>query len=128
MLWKRKFLRSTSLKGIWRYLSELRNILASYFSFRQAYIKKDLLEFDCVTQRMSEYIGNYANLQCMIISSELHGCLTNRSGYLNDDHNKLTTYWLADKIRAFHLKRGIKSFENAIQILETLLKKPSISQ
>jgi len=99
---------------------DFRNKLASAFSFREDYIKKDLLDFDIQTREMSKIMAQYGNLSCMFTSSELHACLRDREGFIENFHNDLFTFLRTAQVRAFHLQIAIQGFDKTIKEMEEL--------
>ena len=97
---------------------EVRGQLASTFSFRDAYTKRDLLEFDKETKRVTDELGKYAKLSCMYNTRDLTSCLTDREGFTKHFHNEIFPLARAANLRAFHLKRAINYFDAAIENLE----------
>lgn len=97
---------------------ELRGQLASTFSFRDAYTKQDLLEFDKETKRVSDELGKYVNLSCMYQTKNLTSCLTDREGFNKHFHNELFPLARTADLRAFHLRRAINYFDAAIEDIE----------
>lgn len=99
---------------------EVRGQLASTFSFRDAYTKKDLLEFDKETKRVYGELSKYANLNCMYTTRNLVSCLTDQDGFTKQFHNELFPLLRTADLRAFHLKRAINYFDAAIEDLERI--------
>lgn len=99
---------------------DLRNKLASTFSFREDYIKKDLLDFDIQTREMSKTLAQYGNLPCMFSRSDLHACLQEREGFTENFHNDLFIFLRTAQVRAFHLQIAIQGFDRTIKEMEDL--------
>jgi|GEM_PF-3390345 len=97
---------------------EIRGQLASTFSFRDNYTKRDLLEFDKETKRVYGELRQYANLNCMYNTRNLVSCLTDREGFSKEFHNELFPLLRTADLRAFHLQRAINYFDAAIEDLE----------
>lgn len=97
---------------------EVRGQLASTFSFRDNYIKRDLLEFDNETKKAIAQLSKYVNLSCMYTTRNLTDCLTDREGFTQHFHNELFAISRAADLREFHLRRAITYFEFAIENME----------
>ena len=97
---------------------EFRKMLASIFSFRNTYLKSDLLEFDQQTTIMSVKLGQYIDLPCITTKKDLTSCLTDREGFVNDVDNELFVYQRLVYLRAFHLKNAVSSFQRLIEEME----------
>ncbi|MBX2876704.1 MAG: hypothetical protein KTR30_31600 [Saprospiraceae bacterium] len=96
----------------------VRSQLASTFSFRDAYVKRDLLEFDNETQKVTRELSKYANLSCMYATRNLTSCLTDLEGFTKHFHNELFPLSRTAGLREFHLKRAITYFNAAIENME----------
>lgn len=97
-----------------------RKRLAAVFSFREAYVQKDLQDFDIQTKEVAKSMGKYLDLECLTKSDILYPCLIDRKGFVEDVHNELVIYFRQADIRAFHLKTAIRNFDLAINQLEEL--------
>lgn len=99
---------------------DFRSRLASTFSFRDDYVKKDLLDFDTQTRETSKALGQYGNLSCMFSNSNLQTCLTDREGFVAHFHNDLFICLRMAQVRAFHLQNAVRYFDKTIKVMEEL--------
>lgn len=90
---------------------ELRSRLASPFSFRETYTKRDLLDFDQHTEEVAEVLAQYGSLYCMVSTPKPHSCLHDRTGFINHFHNQLFILLTKARSRAFHLRIAIRYFD-----------------
>lgn len=97
---------------------EFRSRLASTFSFRDVYVKMDLLDFDVQTRETSKALGQYGNLSCMFSNADIQSCLTDRPGFIAHFHNNLFTILRTAQVRAFHLQNAVRYFDKTIQVME----------
>lgn len=97
---------------------ELRSRLASTFSFRDTYIKHDLLDFDVQIREASDELAKYGNLACMYNTRSQHLCLTDRTGFLTQFNNELFLLYRTAQLRAFHLSTAVNYFAATIQEME----------
>lgn len=97
---------------------ELRSTLASPFSFRESYTKRDLLDFDQHADEVAEKLAQYGSLSCMVSTPTPHSCLQDRTGFLKDFHNQLFILLTKARSRAFHLRIAINYFDGTIEELE----------
>ena len=91
---------------------DFRNKVASTFSFREEYIKKDLLDFDIQTREISNTLAEFGHLSCMFSGSSLPACLKDREGFIENFHNDLFTLLRTAQVRAFHLQIAVRSSNN----------------
>ncbi len=97
-----------------------RKNLASVFSFRDAYVKQDLLDFDAQTKTLAYELGQYIDLECLSYSESLHTCLIDRPGFVEGVHNELVIFLRQAELRQFHLTIAVQYFERAINEIEQL--------
>lgn len=97
---------------------EFRKDLASNFSFRDRYIKRDLEGWDEETKQIGYYLSKYIDLACLSTSKKPIECLTDRSGFVRDVHNDLLIYLRVAQLRAFHLERAITNTDYTIEEVE----------
>lgn len=99
---------------------EFRSRLAGAFSFRQDYVKKDLLAFDALTDEVARSLGQFGNLSCMVSTPQPHICLRDRKGFINNFNNELFLLLTNARSRAYHLRIATRYFEATIQEMEKL--------
>lgn len=97
---------------------ELRSLLASVFSFRDTYLKKDLLDFDEQIRTVSHELAKYGNLSCMYATPAPQQCLTDRKGFVDHFHNQLFILYRTTQLRAFHLGTAVNYFAGTIDDFE----------
>lgn len=99
---------------------DFRSRLASTFSFRDDYVKLDLLDFNIQTREASKALAQYGNLSCMYSHTDVQICLTDREGFITHFHNELFSLLRTAQVRAFHLHNAVRYFDKTIQVMEEL--------
>lgn len=97
---------------------DFRSRLAGTFSFRNSYTKKELLDFDALTDEVARNLAKYGNLSCMLSTNEQYVCLNDRAGFVSNFHNELFLLLNNARSRAFHLRIAIRYFEGTIEEME----------
>ena len=99
---------------------EFRSRLAGAFSFRQDYVKKDLLAFDALTDEVARSLGQFGNLSCMVSTPAPHTCLRDRNGFIDNFNNELFLLLTNARSRAYHLRIAIRYLEATIEKMEEM--------
>ncbi len=99
---------------------DFRKMLASAFSFRDTYVRKDLQEFDAQTKEVGRELAEFIDLECLATSDQLFLCLTDKEGFVKDFHNEIFIFLRQAQIRAFHLNIAISYFDYTIKDMEQL--------
>ena len=98
-----------------------RNLLTSTFSFRDDYVKKDLLDFDLQIKNSSRKMGDFLNLTCVAMRNKApHQCITDLEGFLKEMPNELFILLRQAQIRAFHLNIASRNFQRTINHMEEI--------